>query len=181
MTANGFRAVAASVIALLVLVAAPVSCSLQDDSSESSIERRNLGADKRGPRSPLKYTDRECIAKLNKAGSLIQEGSVFVKSANPSDPPPAYFPRLIAAVQSFRNGALLLKSNQRSMVLAQISNGMNQINAVLAFLRPPPGAKAKMTVRQATAIDYLGGALRVADLARQSFLGNKKNQPGGGV
>ncbi|CAI5500946.1 unnamed protein product [Closterium sp. Naga37s-1] len=165
MAANGFRAFA-SVIALLVLVASPLTCALQ-------------GKNGKPPRTPLKYTDRECIAKLNKAGKLVQEGAVFVKSANPKDPLPTYFPRLVAAVQSLRNGALLLKSEQRSLVLVQISNGMNNINTALAFLRPPPGSKAKMTERQATAIDYLGGALRVADLARQSFVGNKKNQPGG--
>ncbi|CAI7865638.1 unnamed protein product [Closterium sp. NIES-53] len=177
MAANDFRAFA-SVIALFVLVAAPLTCALRDEPSESSIERRILGNGK-PPRTPLKYTDRECIAKLNKAGKLVQEGAVFVKSANPKDPLPTYFPRLVAALQSLRNGALLLKSEQRSLVLVQISNGMNNINTALAFLRPPPGSKAKMTERQATAIDYLGGALRVADLARQSFVGNKKNQPGG--
>ncbi|CAI7768571.1 unnamed protein product [Closterium sp. NIES-53] len=108
----------------------------------------------------LHYTTVEVMTHLSKAAGLTQTAALLLKQEN-------CHLRLLASRQAFQNAAILLKQKEKDLIVGQIDNAIATIDDVRGSLEPS---------FHRPAMDYLDGALRLADVARCSFMDRRKRR-----
>ncbi|GJP38388.1 hypothetical protein CLOM_g22832 [Closterium sp. NIES-68] len=108
----------------------------------------------------LQYTTREVMTHLSKAAGLTQVAAVLLKQES-------CHLRLLASGQALQNAAILLRQREKDLIVGQIDNALATIGKVRGSLEP---------AFHRPAMDYLDGALRVADAARCSFVDRRKRR-----